>query len=270
MIDCFVGNLCELIGDLKQSVEHYGTIPNRDIELPAEATSYIHRLRGLLLLEQYKDIFQDDNLHTRVWRLKTESEHGQRFTPAVLMREFEGILGQAQMALWKRKFAYIPSPNDQYFEQEKLFGERVYNMFEKARRDIKDVGNCYAASLYTACVFHCIRVAEFGLRAMADKLGITISDKNETIPLEYGDWNKVISQINNKISETRRLPNNPTKENLLKRYSEGTERLERTRDIWRNDVCHSRTYFDEPAAKLALVRVRDLMQFLADTLEMEW
>jgi hypothetical protein len=270
MIDCCVVYLCDIFRDLNQMVEFFLTMPDQNQYLPHDSIKGYARLRGFLLLEQHKHIFLDNDIHIRVWRLTQDLAGGNPLSPAVLAREIQGIMFQAQGDISKRKFAYIPPPNDEYFEQEKLFGETVYDVFEKARRDIKDVGNCYAASLYTACVFHCIRVAEFGLRAMADKLDITISDKNETIPLEYGDWNKVISQINNKISETRKLPNNPTKENLLKRYSEGTERLERTRDIWRNDVCHSRTYFDEPAAKLALVRVRDLMQFLADTLEMEW
>lgn len=270
MIDCFACDLCAIFSDLNSQVEHLLRIPDQNVELPAESTKHLHRLRGILYLEKYRHIFQDDDLHLRLWRLSRELENEHRFSPATLAREFQGIMFQAQRQLALRKFAYIPSPNDQYFECEKLFGEKVYLAFERARLDIKDAGNCYAAELYTACVFHLMRVAEYGLRAIADKLNVTIIDKKQPIPLEYGDWNKVITGIEAKIEVTRRLANDATKQALLKRYSEGTDRIGRARDIWRNDLSHTRTRIDEPEANLALVRVTDLMQFLADTLEMPW
>ncbi len=41
------------------------------------------------------------------------------------------------------RFALLISPNDQYFEQERLFGVDVYEKLKAARQDIKEAGNAF-------------------------------------------------------------------------------------------------------------------------------
>src|SRR5208282_5491043 len=115
----------------------------------------------------------------------------EELSKAALKELLEQIYQTFYLKLDQMKFAYIPAPNDKYFERDDMFGAKVYDRFPPARDDIKDAGNCYAASLYTACVFHLMRVAELGLRAIADKVGAEITHSGQAIPLEYGDWNKV-------------------------------------------------------------------------------
>jgi hypothetical protein len=194
---------------------------------------------------------------------------GDKLAPQAVRELLNSIWQGFYLTLSDLRFAYIPPPNSKYFEQDELFGAKVYNRLPSARVDIKDAGNCYAGSLYTACVFHLMRVAEHGLRAIADKLGVEVSDKKQPIPLEYGDWNKVIGAISNEIKKARTLPNNTAKEELLKRYSEGNDRILRARDIWRNNVSHTRTVFSESEARDALDRIKELMQFVGETLEMD-
>jgi hypothetical protein len=83
-----------------------------------------------------------------------------------------------------KKFAFIGPDFAPYCEQEKLFGEEVYNSFEVARREIKDAGNCLAADLGTAAVFHLMRTAEFGMRALAQERHVKIKNRQ----LDYADW----------------------------------------------------------------------------------
>src|SRR5208282_2687692 len=63
-------------------------------------------------------------------------------------------------------FIYIPSAKTKFFEPLELFGNKVYQNFKSARTEIKDAGNCLAADLNTAAVFHLMRASEFGLRAL--------------------------------------------------------------------------------------------------------
>jgi hypothetical protein len=83
----------------------------------------------------------------------------------------EGIIKD----LRKWWFAAIKPELSNYCEQEQLFGSEVYEAFAKARNEIRDSGNCIAVGLDTAAVFHLMRVAEFGLRALAKKLRVQLT-----------------------------------------------------------------------------------------------
>ena len=69
------------------------------------------------------------------------------------------------MALQNAKFAYIPTTDAKYFENDRLLGDAVFEVFEEALQDVKDAGNCLALAMHTACVFHLMRIAEWRLRA---------------------------------------------------------------------------------------------------------
>lgn len=215
------------------------------------------------LIEQFREVFLDDNLASRAWRLKHQLEGGERFTGEALARELNGLSAQMVQALSKRQFAYIPPPNDRYFEREKLFGDDVFNAFEDARADIKDAGNAFSVSLYTACIFHLMRVAERGLRRLARNLRVTIKHTNALIPLEYGEWEKVITGINMKIESARALPRGPKRQRILELYSDAGQHCLFMRDIWRNTISHARKGYTHNEASSAIERVRDFMQFLA-------
>lgn len=215
------------------------------------------------LIEQGREVFSDDNLMARAWRLKTQLAGGERFTGEALARELNGLSGQMVQALNKRKFAFIPTPNDQYFEQDKLFGDDVFNVFKNARIDIKDAGNSFAASLYTACVIHLMRASEHGMRRLAKKLRVTIKHTNSLIPLEYGEWDAIVKEINKKISDARALSRGPKRQRICEVYSDAGQHCLFMKDIRRNTAAHARKAYTHNEALAAMERVRDFLQFLA-------
>lgn len=198
-----------------------------------------------------------------VQSLNGRLESGDKFTREVLKTELKHVQKDLILRLMKLKFAYIPAPNDKFFEQDRLFGDEVYNVFEEARQDIKESGNCLSAELYTACVFHLMRVSEYGLRAIAVEVGVTITHTGNMIPLEYGEWDQIITQINLKIAVARQLPRDATREKQLQVYSEASQHCLFMKDIWRNTVAHARKSYIEKEAVATMERVRDFMQFLA-------
>lgn len=165
--------------------------------------------------------------------------------------------------LKKHKFAYLRSPNDQYFEQERLFGDEVYEKFPEARQDVKDAGNCFAGELYPATVFHLMRVAEYGLRNIAALVKVKLTDKGRPQPIEYATWDKVIAEIRNQITKARALSHGPKKNARLQFYSGAADTCAYIRDLWRNDVSHTRKTYNHTEALSVLTRVRDFMQSLA-------
>lgn len=207
------------------------------------------------------------DLKLKAHHLTFELSDDNFVSPQAMTKALELFRQDFIMELVKRKFAYIPPPNDQYFEQECLFGDTVNVAFPGARQDIKDAGNCIAASLDTAAVFHLMRVAEHGLRALARRLRVRIRHKGQPCPLELGDWEQVITEIRNKIAAIRQLPKgSKQRKEKLELYSDAADHCTFMKDIWRNNMSHTRNAYKQSEAIAILERVCDFMQFLGRSL----
>jgi hypothetical protein len=167
--------------------------------------------------------------------------------------------------LSRRSFAFIRPELALYFENDTLLGD-VADKFNAARQDAKDAGNALAAELYTASVFHQMRVAEHGLRRLAQKLNIKLLHKGGAQPIEFADWDKVITGIKNKIDAIRKLPIGNKRLAQLEVYSDAADHCTFMKDIWRNNVSHTRKPYIEAEAIAVLSRVRDFMTLLGNKL----
>jgi hypothetical protein len=167
----------------------------------------------------------------------------------------------------KELFMYVPSHRAKYFNNDRLFGDAVFRQFKGARVDIVEGANCFAFGNNTATVFQLMRVAERGLRRLAKRLNVTISNKGVAIPLEYGDWDKVITAIKNKIASLHTSATGPKRQAKLEAYSDAADHCLFMKDIWRNTASHARKPYNENEAKATMDRVSDFMQFLATQLQ---
>jgi hypothetical protein len=179
----------------------------------------------------------------------------------VVENEIWAMVDVVFQELSERKLVFIPRHLLEFLEQEKLFGEAVYDKFPSARSDIKDAGNCLAADLNTAAVFHLMRVVEIGLRAMAQHLQVPIKKQQ----LEYLQWNSLIERIRAKIKiKTSKLtPATPKKAEALEFYNGTMGQFEGFKDEFRNNVMHTRTHYDEHKAISVFLNVKGFMQRLA-------
>ena len=184
-----------------------------------------------------------------------------------LARDYKRIREGLFAEIEKYKFVSLPTAGVKYFDQERLFGDEVYKQFSSARYDLREAGNALAFELYTACVFHLMRVAEHGLRKLALRLKVELTDKEKFMPLEFADWDKVITGIRAKIEEARRLPRGPQKQEQLEKYSNAADHCEYMKDIWRNTTSHAREPYIRPEALSAKERVENFMVFLAKALK---
>ena len=266
MIDIAVPFITQIFSGFATSEQSLRADGWRDAEIHPEMKPKYARLSCLVGIQQWKSVFDDDALQMRVWTLQRQLEGGELFTGEMLARELNGLCSQAVICLSRHKFAYIPAPNDQYFERENLFGELVHHQIPEANIDIKDAGNCIAASLYTASVFHMMRVSEYGLRALAKRLRVSLSDKRKPIPLEYATWDKVINGCHNRIADARAKHVGAKKQVRLNLYSDIADHCTFMKDIWRNEIAHTRKSYTRDEAIAIFGRVRDFMTLLAGVL----
>jgi len=100
-----------------------------------------------------------------------------------------------------RRFAFVPTERANKLDNIDKYWASVQQQFPSAKEDIRSAVECYALDCNTACVFHLMRVAEYGLRALARERRVKLP-KNR--PLEWAEWNDVISGI---IKKTDALAN---------------------------------------------------------------
>jgi len=163
----------------------------------------------------------------------------------------------------KRVFIFITPVEAKYHKQERLFGNEIYESFPDARSDIQDAGNCLSVGLYTASVFHLMRVAEFGLRKLAKRLHVKLTDKGKPLHVEYATWDKVITGCKKQIDSARQLPMGKQKDAKLNLYSDSADHCLFMKDVWRNNISHTRKPYSHHEAMAVLERVRDFMRFLS-------
>lgn len=195
----------------------------------------------------------------------------------VIGTEMGGLLRTIIAEVKERNFAFIPVNKSAFFEKKALFGRAVNRAFPSARQDIMDAGNCLAADLNTAAIFHLMRIVEFGLRALAENQNVKIPRK----PLDLAGWDEIINKLDEKISKrfNRKVPTGPPipppkpkrrsyekKEQDREFFRGAIHAFYGFKDVWRNNVMHSRKNYDEHEAVSVLNYVRDFMQRLAKRL----
>jgi hypothetical protein len=185
---------------------------------------------------------------------------------AVLEARVRTIISGVQNNLKSRKFMFIPADQAEYWEHVEMFGQDFLISADKsALAEMMEAGNCFAAGRYTASAYHCMRVSEFGLRKLAKKFGVTIRNNGKPCPIDYGTWNKVISGIRTKIAANRQSPKGKRTERLLKFYSNAADHCEYMKDIWRNELSHSRRRYNKSEALAVISRVKDFVELFAKT-----
>jgi hypothetical protein len=139
------------------------------------------------------------------------------------------------------RFLHMPSDRAKYWESSELLSRRARERFPESAAEIRSAGSAYAASLFTASVFHSMRAAEIGLRRIAVELKVPITgDEN---------WKNVIDQIEAKAKKLDDVPRHPTKASDSQFFCEVAIQAGLFKDAWRNQVAHTKSPpYSEPQA----------------------
>lgn len=157
--------------------------------------------------------------------------------------------------LQSRMFLHIPAADAQYYENSDLLTFETKIAFPQLTQEVRSAGNSYACGLPTACVFHCMRALEHGLRALAGDVGLDWQKEQ---------WHTIIEQIESEIERARKsLPRGVAKDERLNGLSIAARGFFYFKDGWRNYVAHNRVNYEPAQAMRTLVHVCDFTDHLA-------
>jgi hypothetical protein len=100
-----------------------------------------------------------------------------------------------------KRFLKVRTARSICIDNPNLMGPKVLSAFPAAKSDIIEAGNCLAAECHTACVFHLMRVVEWGLRAFCAHLGFRKlritkkSGKTKLVPVDFLEWEKILDKL---------------------------------------------------------------------------
>ena len=162
---------------------------------------------------------------------------------------------------------YVPVGKAKYWPTIESVGRSLPLLIENQLWELEEAGRCYAAGRNTACIFHLMRGTEHGLRMLARRLRVKLTNKKQFMPIEFGDLNTIITAVRNKICAARKLALGPKRQAQLERYSTIADRCEDMKEIWRNNLAHARKPYNEQQALDALGKVLSFMQTVGIALD---
>ncbi len=181
-------------------------------------------------------------------------ENAEDFPPHT-KRELDIYQKAIESELASHLFFHVPTERATFHESNFNLEEPIIKNFPNSSKEILRACNCYAFGEFTASVFHSMRAAEVGLRALADKLGVTLP-----FPLELADWQDLINKIDSAIRDMNKLPKTAQKDEDLKFYSSAVSQCFFFKEAYRKHVAHARETYDQ---RQALKIASDTLEFLA-------
>jgi hypothetical protein len=184
--------------------------------------------------------------------------HAHIWTGKEMAARLKDFRSKLERELNDHFFLYLDTNEAKLFADERPFGEEVWTAFPSAQFDAREAAQSLAVGRNTACVFHCMRVLEHGLRALANDVGKTF-DRQQ--------WHNIIEEIESEIRNIAKTgPKTPEKDERLQWLSESAKEFFYFKDGWRNYVAHGRSRYDGPQALSTLEHVRTFMGRLATKL----
>ena len=123
--------------------------------------------------------------------------------------------------------------------------------------EISSGADCYALGHPTAAIFHFMRVAEFGLRALARERRVRLGKGK---PIEWGTWQHILDKL--ELSRKMILTQwkaGERKDAALSFYRGALAGLHSFKDQYRNMVMHVRKPYEMEDAAKVMRQVRDFM-----------
>ena len=153
-----------------------------------------------------------------------------------------------------------PERSNLLHAQADFFGADVLENFPCAGVDIVEAALCFALWRNTACVFHCMRVLEFGIQGLAVAVGIDDPGPN---------WEPVIARLTKLLrldrDQINRNPSDriPEVHDNREYYAGVSAYFNAIKIAWRNRVMHVGAEYSAEHAEQILKATRGFMEHLA-------
>lgn len=172
--------------------------------------------------------------------------------------EFSAIRGalisvrdQILTELSRHTFIRVDEKYSAFVDKDDLFGANVTARFPSAAEDLKNAGNALAVGLGTACVFHLMRAAEWGLRALATDRRLQFAKGT----LDSKQWGEIIIAFDSYAGklvtfDAKNWPSESVRQAQVRFYQTAVKECRAFNDAWRRHVSHAHDgafYYPEQA-----------------------
>jgi hypothetical protein len=138
---------------------------------------------------------------------------------------------------------------------------QVWKQFPRSKYDSGQAMGCYALDLNTACVFHLMRVTEFGLRGLARRIGVRLPKSKH---LEWPQWLGILRGMEDKVTLlAQEMKAGRRKDELFDFYRGALGQFYEFKNEFRSHVTHTPCRHGEARAATTVVQVKDFMNMLA-------
>jgi hypothetical protein len=173
---------------------------------------------------------------------------------------FEVLIDAVRSEIKNKLFLFVPPEHAKYYDLS--LPNIVTTGFPEASRELVSAGNSIAASLWTASVFHSMRAAEIGVRALADALNVAFG-----YPIELAEMGKIIGELEPKVQEFKAGARSTEKDENLRFYSEALAEFRHFNNGWRIRVAHARVRYEETDAIKAFEHTLSLFEVISSRLQ---
>lgn len=132
---------------------------------------------------------------------------------------------------------------------------------KEVRFEVSSGVDCYALGHPTSAIFHFMRAAEFGLRALARERRVKLG-KNK--PVEWGTWQEILQKLGVAQRQIEGWKAGEKKDAALGFYTSAIASLHSFKNEFRNMVMHVRKEYEMEDAAKALRQVRDFMNDISN------
>ena len=166
---------------------------------------------------------------------------------------------------YPKEMAALATPIIQGFVNLKW--QSILEAFPSAKKEIEAGLDSYAFGDLSGCVFHMMRIAELGLRAIARERGITKVGSRRNKPLEWGTWKDVSDAIRGKIKEIQPKAAGPKRDAALAFYENALDKMRFMQGLYRDPTMHFRDKYEQGEAFDAISNTFSFMATLATKLD---
>lgn len=176
-------------------------------------------------------------------------------------QEWKALRQQLDEELNRRLVFYVGQQHGEYFTSMDDDWGAAFLGFPSIRSEVERGLKCFAFEQHTATVFHLMRVAEQGLRAVAKERKVKLPKDR---PIEDADWGTLTTRLRAQVDIVNNWPAKKAGKKVALPYYTGVlADVVFFKDRYRNMVSHSLTVFDEPEARRVILRVCDFMRVVA-------
>jgi hypothetical protein len=225
---------------------------------PVERKAVAHHVSALLRQCNNLGLEHEERMALQILRTTDQVARTSGCDRNVLAAQLEQLTCEIALQFKSHRFFFMPATAVKLYT-EPPWPESVTHRFPKATREMTEAGKCLACENYGGSVTHCMKVLEFGLRALARRLKVKIKNPN---------WGGLIPVCEGAIEKLNKA--NPRAPHWRKNgeFIEGAAiHFKFLRQPWRNHNMHARNaIYHQDEAQMVFDHTRRLMIHLAQKL----